>query len=219
MEARQIGSALSRPINGARTWPDRQFVPHSSLFTSRSDIAVRATQMMAPQKRSAAEAESLLVGVKAIIFDIEGTTTPITFVKVRIFMHLQPGRENFALDGGWPCRRVSMMSIAYFSRLCIIISFCMNQGVVIQYCMYDYFAVLLALIRCFFESIMSACVVVNNVIDQRVGCGTEAGALPFNYHEMPVLVYVVCVNYCGVSVSLKKTLCCCLLLVHQGMDL
>ena len=47
--------------------------------------------MMAPQKRSAAEAESLLVGVKAIVFDIEGTTTPITFVKVRIFMHdLQP---------------------------------------------------------------------------------------------------------------------------------
>lgn len=85
LEARQIGSALSRPINGARTWPDRLFVPHS-LFTSRSDIALRATQMMAPQKRCAAEAESLLVGVKAIIFDIEGTTTPISFVKVRFFL-------------------------------------------------------------------------------------------------------------------------------------
>ncbi len=38
--------------------------------------------MMAAQKRSAEEAESLLIGVKSIVFDIEGTTTPIDFVKV-----------------------------------------------------------------------------------------------------------------------------------------
>ena len=35
------------------------------------------------QKRSAAEAESLLVGVKSIVFDIEGTTTPLSFHTVR----------------------------------------------------------------------------------------------------------------------------------------
>ena len=43
--------------------------------------------MMAQQKRSAAEADNLLCGVSVIVFDIEGTMTPITFVKV--FMHRQ----------------------------------------------------------------------------------------------------------------------------------
>lgn len=33
-------------------------------------------------KRTAEEADSLLDGVKALIVDIEGTTTPIDFVKV-----------------------------------------------------------------------------------------------------------------------------------------
>ena len=37
---------------------------------------------MASQKRSAEEAESLLVGIRSIVFDVEGTTTPISFVKV-----------------------------------------------------------------------------------------------------------------------------------------
>ena len=41
---------------------------------------------MAGQKRSAEEAESLLVGVKSIVFDIEGTTTPISFVKVSSYL-------------------------------------------------------------------------------------------------------------------------------------
>lgn len=40
-------------------------------------------------KRTAEEADSLLDGVKALIVDIEGTTTPIDFVKVnkRLAMH------------------------------------------------------------------------------------------------------------------------------------
>lgn len=40
---------------------------------------------MAAQKRSAEEAESLLVGVRSILLDIEGTTTPISFVKDSLF--------------------------------------------------------------------------------------------------------------------------------------
>ncbi|KAK7490207.1 hypothetical protein BaRGS_00018552 [Batillaria attramentaria] len=54
--------------------------------------------MMAPQKRSAAEAESLLVGVKAIVFDIEGTTTPITFVKDRLFPYVRDNIEKYLTD-------------------------------------------------------------------------------------------------------------------------
>lgn len=54
--------------------------------------------MMAPQKRSAAEAESLLVGVKCIVVDIEGTTTPITFVKVGSDDSIN-GMRHFCLDG------------------------------------------------------------------------------------------------------------------------
>lgn len=38
---------------------------------------------MAPQKRTATEAEAVLDGIKALLVDIEGTTTPISFIKVR----------------------------------------------------------------------------------------------------------------------------------------
>ncbi len=48
-----------------------------------------STYTMAPQKRSAQEADSLLGGVKALIVDIEGTTTPISFVKVKSFLLYQ----------------------------------------------------------------------------------------------------------------------------------
>lgn len=54
--------------------------------------------MMAPQKRSAAEAESLLVGVKAIIFDIEGTMTPITFVKDKLFPYARDNVEKYLTE-------------------------------------------------------------------------------------------------------------------------
>ncbi|XP_076463479.1 enolase-phosphatase E1-like [Babylonia areolata] len=54
--------------------------------------------MMAPQKRSATEAESLLGGIKAIIFDIEGTTTPITFVKDELFPYVRDNVEKYLTD-------------------------------------------------------------------------------------------------------------------------
>jgi len=54
--------------------------------------------MMAPQKRSAAEAESLLVGVKAIVFDVEGTTTPITFVKEKLFPYVKDNVEKYLTE-------------------------------------------------------------------------------------------------------------------------
>ncbi|KAK7103679.1 enolase-phosphatase E1-like [Littorina saxatilis] len=54
--------------------------------------------MMAPQKRSAAEAESLLVGVKAIVFDVEGTTTPITFVKDKLFPYVKDNVEKYLTE-------------------------------------------------------------------------------------------------------------------------
>jgi hypothetical protein len=45
-----------------------------------------STQKMAPQtKRTLEEGESLLEGVKALVLDIEGTITPISFVKVNKF--------------------------------------------------------------------------------------------------------------------------------------
>ncbi|XP_076442399.1 enolase-phosphatase E1-like [Babylonia areolata] len=45
-------------------------------------MATEQLQQMGQQKRSAAEAvESLLEQVRAIVFDVEGTTTPITFLK------------------------------------------------------------------------------------------------------------------------------------------
>lgn len=47
---------------------------------------------MAPQKRCAQEADSLLGGVKAVIVDIEGTTTPISFVKVKYLGSLRLSR-------------------------------------------------------------------------------------------------------------------------------
>lgn len=37
------------------------------------------------QKRSYQELDSILEGVKAIVLDIEGTITPISFVKVGFF--------------------------------------------------------------------------------------------------------------------------------------
>lgn len=46
------------------------------------NILFHRTQMNAQQKRTAEEADSLLEGVNAILVDIEGTTTPIDFVKV-----------------------------------------------------------------------------------------------------------------------------------------
>uniref|UniRef100_A0A0B7BED8 Acireductone synthase n=1 Tax=Arion vulgaris TaxID=1028688 RepID=A0A0B7BED8_9EUPU len=50
---------------------------------------------MEPQKRSAEEAESLLVGVRSILFDIEGTTTPISFVKDTLFPYVKNHIESF----------------------------------------------------------------------------------------------------------------------------
>jgi enolase-phosphatase E1 len=51
--------------------------------------------MMAPQKRSADEAESLLVDVRSIVFDIEGTTTPISFVKDTLFPYVRNNIETY----------------------------------------------------------------------------------------------------------------------------
>ncbi|CAL1536944.1 unnamed protein product [Lymnaea stagnalis] len=51
--------------------------------------------MMAPQKRSAEEAESLLVGVRCIVFDIEGTTTPISFVKDTLYPYVRNNIEDY----------------------------------------------------------------------------------------------------------------------------
>lgn len=46
------------------------------------------------QKRSFQELESILAGIKAIVLDIEGTITPISFVKVKfLFDHMD-----------WNCR-------------------------------------------------------------------------------------------------------------------
>lgn len=50
---------------------------------------------MAPQKRSAEEAESLLVGVRSIVFDIEGTTTPLSFVKDTLFPYVRNNIDSF----------------------------------------------------------------------------------------------------------------------------
>ncbi|BFZ07110.1 hypothetical protein BsWGS_10149 [Bradybaena similaris] len=51
--------------------------------------------MMAPNKRSAEEADSLLVGVRSIVFDIEGTTTPISFVKDTLFPYVRNHIESY----------------------------------------------------------------------------------------------------------------------------
>lgn len=50
---------------------------------------------MAAQKRSAEEAESLLIGVKSIVFDIEGTTTPIDFVKETLFPYVRNNIDGY----------------------------------------------------------------------------------------------------------------------------
>ncbi|XP_071079299.1 enolase-phosphatase E1-like [Haliotis cracherodii] len=50
---------------------------------------------MAPQKRCAQEADSLLGGVKAVIVDIEGTTTPISFVKDTLFPYITDNLDTY----------------------------------------------------------------------------------------------------------------------------
>ncbi|KAK6999823.1 enolase-phosphatase E1 [Biomphalaria glabrata] len=51
--------------------------------------------MMAPQKRPAEEAESLLVGVRSLLLDIEGTTTPISFVEKTLFPYVTNNIESY----------------------------------------------------------------------------------------------------------------------------
>ncbi|KAL8611112.1 hypothetical protein ACOMHN_064402 [Nucella lapillus] len=50
------------------------------------------------QKRSAAEAGSLIEGIKAIVFDIEGTVTPISFVKETLFPYARDNLEKYLKD-------------------------------------------------------------------------------------------------------------------------
>lgn len=50
---------------------------------------------MAPQKRTATEAEAVLDGIKALLVDIEGTTTPISFVKETLFPYVTNNLESF----------------------------------------------------------------------------------------------------------------------------
>lgn len=50
---------------------------------------------MAPNKRPAEETESLLIGVRSIVFDIEGTTTPISFVKDTLFPYVRNNVESY----------------------------------------------------------------------------------------------------------------------------
>lgn len=51
--------------------------------------------MNAQQKRTAEEADSLLEGVNAILVDIEGTTTPIDFVKETLFPYVTENIETY----------------------------------------------------------------------------------------------------------------------------
>ncbi|KAL3872862.1 hypothetical protein ACJMK2_036048 [Sinanodonta woodiana] len=52
------------------------------------------------QKRSHDEAEpSLLEGIKALIFDIEGTTTPVSFVKNELFPYIKENIESYLTNG------------------------------------------------------------------------------------------------------------------------
>ncbi|XP_060553052.1 enolase-phosphatase E1-like [Ruditapes philippinarum] len=51
---------------------------------------------MAPQtKRTLEEGESLLEGVKALVLDIEGTITPISFVKDKLFPYVSENLESY----------------------------------------------------------------------------------------------------------------------------
>ncbi|CAE1256558.1 mtnC [Acanthosepion pharaonis] len=50
---------------------------------------------MAPQKRTATEAEAVLDGIKALLVDIEGTTTPISFIKETLFPYITNNLESF----------------------------------------------------------------------------------------------------------------------------
>ncbi|CAG5127378.1 unnamed protein product, partial [Candidula unifasciata] len=51
--------------------------------------------MMAPQKRSAEEAESLLGGVKSILLEIDGTTTPLSFTEDTLLPHVRNNLESY----------------------------------------------------------------------------------------------------------------------------
>lgn len=50
---------------------------------------------MSPQKRTATESKSVLEGVRAILVDIEGTTTPISFVKETLFPYVTDNLDSF----------------------------------------------------------------------------------------------------------------------------
>ncbi|GFR68479.1 enolase-phosphatase E1 [Elysia marginata] len=50
---------------------------------------------MASQKRSVEEAGSLLIGIRSIVIDIEGTTTPISFVKDKLFPYVRDNLESW----------------------------------------------------------------------------------------------------------------------------
>lgn len=53
---------------------------------------------MDSSKRTAEEADSLLDGVKALIVDIEGTTTPIDFVKETLYPYITENIEDYLTD-------------------------------------------------------------------------------------------------------------------------
>ncbi|XP_064602924.1 enolase-phosphatase E1-like [Liolophura sinensis] len=50
---------------------------------------------MAPQKRTAEEADALLEGIQVLLLDIEGTTTPISFVKDKLFPYVRENVETY----------------------------------------------------------------------------------------------------------------------------
>ena len=52
------------------------------LFRSARNESVFETMASPTKKRSAPEEQDILDKVKAVLLDIEGTTTPLTFVKV-----------------------------------------------------------------------------------------------------------------------------------------
>ncbi|WAR20410.1 ENOPH-like protein [Mya arenaria] len=47
------------------------------------------------EKRTLEEAESILEGVKAVVLDIEGTITPISFVKDKLFPYIRENIETY----------------------------------------------------------------------------------------------------------------------------
>jgi len=52
------------------------------------------------QKRSAEESSDLLEGIRAVVCDIEGTTTPITFVKDKLFPYIRENVQSY-LESHW----------------------------------------------------------------------------------------------------------------------